>query len=46
MNTQEFKAYIKELFDPLLQEFNEDDEYGFYNFNLNNYMSVDYHHDA
>jgi putative NIF3 family GTP cyclohydrolase 1 type 2 len=40
LNTQEFKAYINELFDPLLQEFNEDDEYGFYNFNLNNYMRV------
>lgn len=42
MNNQQFNTYINELFGTLLQDFREDDEYGFCNFTLNNYKKIGY----
>jgi len=42
LDTKEFNAYINELFDQQFQKFNEDEEYGFYNFNQNSYTKIGY----
>jgi putative NIF3 family GTP cyclohydrolase 1 type 2 len=42
MIVQQFRSYINELFGQLLIDFQEDDEYGFCNFSLNNYERIGY----
>jgi len=39
---QQFRSYIDELFGQLLKDFNEDEEYGFCNFTLDNYKRIGY----
>lgn len=42
MKIQQFRSYIDELFGQLLKDFNEDEEYGFCNFTLDNYKRIGY----
>jgi dinuclear metal center YbgI/SA1388 family protein len=42
MDTLQFKSYIHELFGSLLNEFEEDDEFGFHHFLSNGYQRIGY----